>query len=60
MKTYILTEHERKLIKAYMAWGQKSPQLRTLKGRALENIRTLEEDLKLIKAYLRDTGVDIE
>ena len=59
MKTYILTEYERKLIKAYLAHGNKSPQLRTLKMRALENYRTLEEDLDLIKVFLREAGVVI-
>lgn len=60
MKTYILTELERKLIKAYLEKGTTSGQLRTLKKRAKEGLPQLEEDLALVKKYLIAAGVVLE
>lgn len=57
MKTYILTEYERELIKAFLEEGTTSGQLRTLKKRAKAGLPRIELDLALVKKYLAAAGV---
>jgi hypothetical protein len=49
MREYILTEHERSILKNYIENGIKESGIRTLLTRIRKNIETLREDIRLIE-----------
>ena len=54
MREYILTEHEREIIRRVLN-GERPDGFRVIKLRTLKALPTLEDDLKLIKEFLKAT-----
>lgn len=52
MRTYILSENERKIIETYMETGLNLNGFNVLKLRITRALPQLEEDLKLIKKFI--------
>jgi hypothetical protein len=52
VRSYILTEHERKILKRFLENGEKLNGFRTLLTYLRKSQKTLETDLKLIKDVL--------
>ncbi|MGA3060105.1 MAG: hypothetical protein ABSD92_07005 [Candidatus Bathyarchaeia archaeon] len=55
MRTYILTDSERHIVKRYLKKGEKLDGYRTLLTRC-RRIQTIQEDLDLIKRLLEKTN----
>lgn len=52
MRTYILSENERKIIKTYLETGLNLNGFNVLRLRIKRSLPQLEEDLKLIKKFI--------
>lgn len=52
MKSHILTEHERRLIQAFLETGQRQEGFKVLLHRIRRNYKALKEDLDLISLVL--------
>jgi|YelNatPaOPRAMG01_1025707.scaffolds.fasta_scaffold227384_1 flavodoxin len=52
VRSYILTEHEKKILKRFLENGEKLNGFRTLLTYLRKSHKQLEEDLKLIKDVL--------
>jgi hypothetical protein len=53
VRSYILTEHERKILKRFLENGEKLNGFRTLLTYLRRSHKQLEEDLKLISETIR-------
>ena len=54
MRSYILTETERKKIQEYLETGISTFHLRVIRGRINKFLPRIQEDLKLIEEFLND------
>jgi len=59
VRSYILTEHERKILKRFLENGEKLNGFRTLLTYLRRNYKQLEEDLKLISKTIEKMNGNI-
>ena len=59
VRSYILTEHERKILKRFLENGEKLNGFRTLLTYLRRNYKQLEEDLKLISKTIQKMNGNI-
>jgi len=52
MKNYILTEHERNILRKFLEKGAKEPGFKVALYRIRRNYETLKEDMRLISETL--------
>lgn len=54
MRSHILTDHERRILKKYIdADGEKDPLIRSLARYAKQNLEGLRKDLELLEEFYR-------